>query len=120
MDRTRPVERRDSVDLGISAAKTRSRRPAKRPPAKRRRQADLALTPGELETVALRGIVVELGRVVADLVPGALDRALSVTRVRLQQIEGVRVDERFVGEHLALRTRIDLLEQILGRVPTQA
>ncbi|MBO9710694.1 MAG: hypothetical protein J7521_21030 [Caulobacter sp.] len=81
---------------------------------------DEGLSPDAAEAVAMRSVVVELGRILEDLAPGALAHQLHVSRVRLQQIESARIREAFPGEHLVLRTRIDILELSLGRVSTQA
>lgn len=69
----------------------------------------------EMEMVAVASLVTDLAAVVAALAPGALDRNLHVSRVRLQVIETQRADPAVANEATILRFKISMLETALGR-----
>jgi hypothetical protein len=71
------------------------------------------------ELVALNSVVAELGGIIAAVAPGAIDRALATTRIRLQQITTGRTEPVTDAEDLVLRFRISLLERILGKPQSQ-
>jgi hypothetical protein len=77
------------------------------------------LSPAECELVAMRSLLADLVQAVEVLAPGRFNRALQLSRVRLNAIEAGRVTPAFPSEDVVLRHRVDIIERGQGRPPTQ-